>query len=65
MDGEGTGRRKCREAANILANQSYGKGEGADLVSSYELKPFLRNRTASQDVPCQDPKIHVVIYSKL
>jgi len=61
MDGEVTGRRKCREGANILANQSCGKGEGADLVSSYELKPFLRNRTAGQDIPCQDPNIHVGI----
>jgi hypothetical protein len=39
MDGEVTGRRKCKKVANILANQCYGKREGADLVPSYELKP--------------------------
>jgi hypothetical protein len=39
MDGEVTGRRNCKKVANILANQSYGKGEWAELVPSYELKP--------------------------
>ena len=58
-----TGRRKCRGVANILTNQSYGKGEGADLVSSYELNPFLRKRTANQDILCQGPNIHVGIYN--
>jgi hypothetical protein len=42
MDSEVTGRKNCKKVANILANQSYGKGGEADLVPSCELKPFLK-----------------------